>query len=175
MLYFHLCGCFGSTLFIEGWNEQNGFKKALSFPAWKEIVHVILKMNHLLSSLEMPVLQSCLCAVDIESWLFSVILCSVMSPAAAHFSHDLLPSEKTCIFCLYTHSDTRLCLVSFPRDSGAWGLNVNLDCKCPQGALRRHSCTLCVQLVISDDLTWVTSSNWNACSKFLQIINLALG
>lgn len=143
MLYFHLCGWFGSTLFIEGWNEQNGLKKALSLPAWKEIVHVILKMNHLLSSLEMPVLQSCLCAVDIESWLFSVVLCSGMSPAAAHFSHELLPSEKTCISCLYTHSDPRLCLVSFPCDSGAWGLNVNLIVNVPRSFEEMFVHTLC--------------------------------
>lgn len=42
-------------------------KKALSFPAWKEVVHDILKMYHFLISFEMPVLQSCLYAVDIES------------------------------------------------------------------------------------------------------------
>lgn len=38
-----------------------------AFPAWKEVVHVILKMYNLLIFFETPVLQACLYAVDIES------------------------------------------------------------------------------------------------------------
>lgn len=101
--------------------------KSSFIPCLERVLRDILEMYHLLIPFDMPVLQFYLCAVDIESWL--VLVCTVLRGSlllqliltTACFPLKRPTSSHPC-----TYADTRLCVVSFICDSGAWGLNVNV-------------------------------------------------